>query len=180
MSAFGKGKWEDKMAGQSSKDFVMSRVFDVPRDLLWKCFTDPERMKQWWGPKGFTVIASKMDLRVGGIYHYGMKAPDGSPMWGLFNYREIVPQERLVFINSFSDESGGVTRHPTAPTWPLYMLSTFNFEDAPGGKTKFIVHWQTHNATTEEQKTFEGAQDNMMQGWGGTMDQLEFYIAKVK
>ena len=47
-------------------------------------------MKQWWGPKGFTVIASKMDFRVGGTYHYGMKAPDGSPMWGKFRYREIV------------------------------------------------------------------------------------------
>ena len=50
-------------------------------------------MKQWWGPKGFTVIASKMDLRVGGTYHYGMKAPDGSPMWGKFVFREIVPPE---------------------------------------------------------------------------------------
>jgi uncharacterized protein YndB with AHSA1/START domain len=47
-------------------DFVMSRVFDAPRELMWKCFTEPERMKQWWGPKGFAVIASKMDLQVGG------------------------------------------------------------------------------------------------------------------
>src|SRR5262245_2205961 len=62
-------------------DFVISRVLDAPRELVWKCFTDPERMKQWWGPKGFTVMASKMDLRVGGTYHYGLKAPDGTPMW---------------------------------------------------------------------------------------------------
>ena len=48
---------------QQSSDFVISRVFDAPRDLVWKCFTDPEHMKQWWGPKGFTVVASKMDLR---------------------------------------------------------------------------------------------------------------------
>ena len=47
------------MVETQSKDFVMSRVFDAPRDLLWKCFTDPERMKQWWGPKGFTVFAPK-------------------------------------------------------------------------------------------------------------------------
>ena len=93
-------------------DFVISRVFDAPRDLVWRCFTEPEHMKQWWGPKGFTVLASKMDLRVGGTYHYGMKAPDGGTMWGKFVYREIVPQERLVFINSFSDEKGGITRHP--------------------------------------------------------------------
>lgn len=161
-------------------EFAISRVFDAPRDVLWKCFTEPERMKQWWGPKGFTVIASDMDLRVGGTYHYGMKAPDGTPMWGLFIYREIVPREKLVFVNSFSDEKRGVTRHPMASTWPLRLLSTFTFEDAPGGKTKFTVRWQTLDATAEEQKTFDTMHDSMKQGWGGTMDNLETYLAKSK
>src|SRR5450432_1916579 len=109
-----------------SADFVISRVFNAPRDLLWKCFTEPERMKQWWGPKGYVVTVSKMDLRPGGTYHYGMKTPDGTPMWGRMVYREIVPPEKLVFINSFSDEKGGLTRHPMAPTWPLEMLSVFS------------------------------------------------------
>lgn len=161
-----------------SLDFVITRVFDAPRDLLWKCFTEPERMKQWWGPKGFTVIASNMDLRVGGTYHYGMKAPNGSAMWGLFTYREIVPQEKLVFVNSFSDEKGGVTRHPGHEKWPLKMLSTFTFEEVPGGKTSFTVRWQTLDATAEEQKTFDTMHDSMTQGWGGTMDQLEVYLTK--
>jgi uncharacterized protein YndB with AHSA1/START domain len=167
-------------AETKSKDFTMSRVFDAPRDLLWKCFTDPERMKHWWGPKGFTVITSKMDLRVGGTYHYGMQAPDGSIMWGLFTYREIVPQTKLVFVNSFSDEKGGVTRHPMASTWPLYMLSTFTFEDAAHGKTKFTVRRQTLDATQEEQQTFDTMHDTMTQGWGGTMDQLAAYLANNK
>lgn len=168
------------MAETKSKDFVMSRVFDAPRDVLWTCFTEPERMKQWWGPKGFTVIASKMDLRVGGTYHYGMKAPNGAPMWGIFKYRAIVPQEKLVFVNSFSDEKGGITRHPGHEKWPLTMLSTFTFEDASGGKTKFTVRWQTLDATAEEQNTFDTLHDSMTQGWGGTMDQLEAYLAKAK
>jgi len=105
------------MAAATTKgsSFVISRVFDAPRELLWKCFTDPERMKHWCGPKGFTVIASKMDLHVGGTYHYGMKTPNGDAMWGKFVYREIVPNDRLVFVNSFSDENGGVTRHPGHP-----------------------------------------------------------------
>ena len=111
-----------------NKDFVISRVLDAPRELVWKVFSEPERMKEWWGPKGFTVIASKMDFRPGGIYHYGMQAPNGAAMWGKFVYREIVPPERMVLINSFSDEAGGITRHPMAPTWPLQMLSTFLFE----------------------------------------------------
>ena len=170
------------MIGQKAKDFVMTRVFDAPRDLLWTCFTDPERMKQWWGPKGFTVLSSKMDLRVGGTYHYGMKAPDGASMWGLFTYREIVPKEKLVFVNSFSDENRGVTRHPMAPTWPLTLLTTFTFEDAPGGKTKFTVRWQTLDATEAEQEAFDApqARQSMINGWGGTLDQLAGYLANAK
>ena len=95
----------------ATTDFVISRVFDAPRDLVWKCFTDPAHMQNWWGPKGVPVVASKMDLRPGGTYHYGMKNPDGSVMWGRMVYREVTPPEKLVFINSFSDENGGVSRH---------------------------------------------------------------------
>jgi len=161
-------------------DFVISRTFDAPRDLVWKAFTDPQHMKQWWGPKGFTVIASKMDLRVGGTYLYGMKSPDGQPMWGKFVYREIVPQERLAFINSFSDEQGGVTRHPLAPTWPLELLTVFTFEDLGNGKTRFTIRWSPYKASEEEQKTFDAGRGSMTQGWGGTLDQLETYLAKSK
>ena len=57
----------------TSTDFVISRTFDAPRELVWECFTNPERMKDWWGPKGVSVVHSKMDLRVGGTYHYAMK-----------------------------------------------------------------------------------------------------------
>lgn len=95
-------------------DFVLSRVLNAPHDLVWKGFTDPEHMKHWWGPKGFKVLASKMDLRQGGVYHYGLQTPNGQAMWGKFVYREIVPQEKLVFINSFSDENGGT--NPTSRT----------------------------------------------------------------
>jgi uncharacterized protein YndB with AHSA1/START domain len=161
-----------------SKDFVLSRVFDAPRDLVWKAFTEAERMQQWWGPKGAKVTASKMDLRPGGTYLYGMQTPDGKVMWGKFAYREIVPPEKLVFINSFSDEKGGITRHPLSPSWPLQLLSVFTFEEQPDGKTKFTIRWSTHNATAEEQKAFDAGHASMTQGWGGTMEQLEAYLAK--
>ena len=83
-----------------------------------------------------------MDLRVGGTYHYGLKAPDGSPMWGKFVYRRSCRRSGMVFVNSFSDEEGGITRHPMAPGWPLQMLSIFTFEELPGGKTKFTIRWR--------------------------------------
>jgi uncharacterized protein YndB with AHSA1/START domain len=164
----------------AGSDFVISRVFDAPRELVWKCFTDPEHMQHWWGPKGVTVLKSKMDLRPGGTYLYGMKSPDGSVMWGRMVYREIAPPEKLVFINSFSDEQGGLTRHPMAPTWPLEMLSVFTFEEQPDGKTKFTVRWSPHNATEEERKTFDAGHASMTQGWGGTLEKLGVYLAEAK
>jgi uncharacterized glyoxalase superfamily protein PhnB/uncharacterized protein YndB with AHSA1/START domain len=159
-------------------EFVIARIFDAPRELVWKCFTEPERMKQWWGPKGFKVTASKMDLRPGGTYHYGIKAPDGTPMWGKMVYREISPPDRIVFVNSFSDEAGGTTRHPLHKSWPLQMLSIVTFEEQPDGKTKFTVRWSPLHATPEERKTFDTNHDSMRQGWGGTFDQLAAYLAK--
>jgi uncharacterized protein YndB with AHSA1/START domain len=161
-----------------SPDFVISRVFDAPRELVWKCFTEPERMKEWWGPKGFKSVASKMDLRPGGRYHYCLQAPSGASMWGKLAFREIVPPERMVLINSFSDEAGGTTRHPLHQAWPLEMFSIFTFEEQPGGKTKFTVRWSPHNATAEEQKTFEEGHGSMNQGWSGTLDRLDVYLAK--
>ena len=167
-------------AAAATQEFVISRVLDAPRDLVWKCFTDPAHMKQWWGPKGVKIIRSEMDLRPGGTYHYGMRSPDGMPMWGKFTFREIVPNERLVFINSFSDEGGGITRHPMAPTWPMLMHSTFTFEDEPGGKTKVTIRWQAYQAAPEEQRTFDAGHASMTQGWSGTLDQLGAYLAKAK
>jgi uncharacterized protein YndB with AHSA1/START domain len=161
-----------------SADFVISRVFDASRELVWKCFTEPERMKEWWGPKGFKSVASKMDLRPGGRYHYCLQSPTGAAMWGKLDFREIVPPERMVLINSFSDEAGGTTRHPMHQSWPLEMFSIFTFEEQPGGKTKVTIRWSPHNATAEEQKTFDASHDSMRMGWTGSLDQLDAYLAK--
>jgi uncharacterized protein YndB with AHSA1/START domain len=159
-----------------SEEFVISRVFDAPRELVWKCFTDPAHMQAWWGPKGATVTQAKMDLRPGGIFHYRMETADGGEIWGKMVYREITPRDRIVFLNSFSDEAGGTTHHPMAPTWPLEMLSIFTFEDVAGGKTRFTVRWSPHNATEEGRKTFDTMHDSMRQGWGGTLDKLGGYL----
>jgi uncharacterized protein YndB with AHSA1/START domain len=164
----------------TNSEFVISRALDAPRDLVWKAFTDPEHLKHWWGPKGFTVIHSKMDLRLGGTYHYGMRAPNGLPMWGKFVFREIVAPERMVFISSFSDEAGGTTRHPGQMSWPLEIRSAFTFEELPDGKTKFTVRWSPHKASAEERKTFDDGYNSMRMGWSGTLEQLEAYLAKAR
>ncbi len=159
------------------RPFVLARVFKAPRDLVFKAFTEPDRMMHWWGPKGFKVLKASMDLRPGGTYLYGMAAPDGNSMWGKFVFREIVAPEKLVFINSFSDEAGGITRHPMNPTWPLELLSTITFDEHPDG-TLLTIRWETlPTATEEERATFDAGRISMNQGWGGTMEQLEAYLS---
>lgn len=163
--------------GMSDPEFVISRAFDAPRILLWKALTEPERMARWWGPKGFPVIAAKMDFRPGGTYHYGLKTPDGGVMWGRFVYREIEEPSRIVLVNSFSDESGGITRHPMSESWPLQLLSTFTLTEKGAG-AELTVRWRPLDATAEESETFAAATQSMTQGWTGTLDQLSDYLAR--
>ena len=164
-------------ARQAEKPFVISREFGAPRDLVWKSGTEAERRKQWWGPKGFIVHTCKVDLRPGGIFHYGMTAPDGSDMWGRFLYREIEAPRRLKFIVSFSDPDAGMSRHPGHLQWPLQMLSTVTFQKAGGGTT-VTVQWEAYEATDGERKTFQDGMESMQQGWTGTFEQFGDYLAK--
>jgi uncharacterized protein YndB with AHSA1/START domain len=165
------------MSPKKASDFVITRVFDAPRDLVWKAFTERERLIRWWGPKGFTMQAAKLDLRPGGVFHYSMRSPDGRDMWGKFVYREIVAPERLVFINSFSDAEGNLTRHPMSPTWPLEVLNTVTLSEHDR-KTTLSLRGIPINATEEERKTFEAGHQSMQQGFKGTLDQLAEYLAK--
>ena len=166
------------MAEPKIKPFVISRVFDAPRDRVWQAWTEVERLKQWFSPKGFTRIAAKMDFCVGGIYHYGMRTPTGQEIWGRFLYREIVKPERLVWINSFSDKDGGLTTHPMNPACPREMLTTLSFK-ALGGKTEVTIDWIPVEGSTESEfGTFDKGRDSMQMGWTGTLDQFSAYLAK--
>lgn len=159
--------------------FEISRTFDAPRSLVWKAWTEPDRMAQWFGPKGAKVFHSKNDARPGGVYHYGMQTPDGNKVWGTWVYREISEPQRLVFVSSFSDEKGGIARHPMAPDWPRETLSTILF-DEKNGKTTVTVKWVPINSTETERKVFRDAKASMHGGWSGTFDQLEEYVAEVQ
>jgi len=97
-------------------------------------------------------------------------------MWGKFVYREIVAPERIVLVNSFSDEQGNLTRHPMSPTWPLEMLSTTTFAEHEG-RTTITVQWVPLNAAESERKTFETSHEGMRMGWTGTFEQLAQYLA---
>src|SRR5262252_8938849 len=82
---------------------VVTRVFDAPRELVWKAWTDPKYVMQWWGPKGFTAPVCKIDFRVGGKFLFCMRTPDGQEGWNGGEYHEIVPHEKIVFSIYFAD-----------------------------------------------------------------------------
>jgi uncharacterized protein YndB with AHSA1/START domain len=158
----------------TGKPFVITRTFDAPRALVWEMFTKAEHLKHWMGPGGALSHAT-VDLRVGGIFHYGMALPNGQTMWGKWTFVEITPPEKLVLIVAFSDADKGVTVHPMSATWPRETRSVTTFTES-NGKTIIRLEWTAHNATPEEQATFDAAHDSMTQGWGGTMAALDAYL----
>ncbi|MHB8845862.1 MAG: SRPBCC family protein [Nitrospirota bacterium] len=123
---------ERAAAKSGGRELVMKREFNAPREEVWKAWTDPEIMKRWWGPKGFTAPVIKIDLRVGGTYLGCMRSPEGKDTWSTGVYQEIVPLEKIVTTDSFADEKGNVvpaSRYGMAGDFPLELLITVTFED---------------------------------------------------
>jgi len=159
------------------RPFIIARVFDAPRDLVWQAWTQSQRLMHWWGPKGFTVRVCNVDLRPGGVFHYCLRMPNGGDLWGRFVYREITAPGRLVFLNTFSDEAGNVTRNPWAPDWPLELLNTLALDELEG-RTAFRLHSIPFHASQSERGAFEAGNSSLRQGWTGTLEQLAAYLAK--
>jgi uncharacterized protein YndB with AHSA1/START domain len=165
---------ESKIPG--APEFSFSRVFNAPREQVFKAFTDLDALKRWWGPRGFDWVSATLDLRPGGMFHYCMRSPQGADMWGRFVYREIAPPERLVYVNSFSDESGGITPNPWMPDWAREVLNTVTFAEHEGNTT-VTLHGTPINTDEVGRKLFEGAGESMRKGFGGTLDALDEYLA---
>lgn len=163
-----------------SQEFTFSRTFDAPRERVWRAWTDAESLARWWGPKNATIRVLKLEFRPGGMFHYTMAFQPGHEMYGRFIYREIVAPERIVFVISFSDAAGGITRAPfpqLKDLWPLEVLNTVTFTEQ-GGKTTIALRGSPIDATEDERAMFAANADSMRQGFGGTFDQLTGFLAK--
>jgi uncharacterized protein YndB with AHSA1/START domain len=95
-----------KVTTPTDREIVLTRVFDAPAHLVYKAFTDPELLKRWFGPHGYSLTLCEVDLRVGGEWRYVLKGPDGTTMGMGGVYREIVPGQRTVHTESFDDYPG--------------------------------------------------------------------------
>lgn len=164
--------------GESSA-LVLTRVFDAPRELVFKVWTDPEHFRNWWGPKSFSLNVTKMDVRPGGIFLGSQTSPEGHVMWGKFVYQEVTPPEKLVFIQSFADEDGNIVRAPFNPNWPRQILNILTLSDE-AGKTLLTLHGYPLNATEQERAVFETMRPMVQQGFDGTFDQLADYLESQK
>jgi uncharacterized protein YndB with AHSA1/START domain len=123
---------------------VIERIFDAPVDLIWQMWTQPEHFKNWYGPEGFTVPVAEMDVRVGGkrLICMEMQTPERRmKMWFIGEYREVAPNERLVYTDSMADENGKVVS-PSAMGMPEGHPETTEvtvlLEDL-GGRTKMVM-----------------------------------------
>lgn len=158
------------------KDFVISRVFDAPRELVFKVWTQAEHFAAWFGPVGCTCRVAKMELVPGGECLYALMTPNGNELWIKWTFREIKAPGLIVVMTSFADEKGAPLRHPTSPSFPLEKISTVTFEEKDG-KTTVTLRWTPFNATEAEQKAFDGDKASATAGWTGTFDRLERYLA---
>ena len=157
--------------------FVITRTFVASRARLWQAWTDPAQMAQWLGPKGTTGTTLAADLRPGGLLHWRMDGADGSVMWGRAIYREVTPPARLVYVQSFSDESGGIARAPFFDgRWPMEMLTVVTFEE-DGAGTRITLTWSPLDAEADERANFIANIPSMHGGWGNSFDQLDALIA---
>jgi uncharacterized protein YndB with AHSA1/START domain len=146
---------------------VISRVVDAPRELVFKAFTDPRHLSQFWGPNGFDASACEVDLRVGGKFRVQMRGPDGGtyPCTGI--YREIVPPERLVYAGT-----GDADNNPCGGGLPPHALVTITFA-AQAGKTKITVHTRFQSAADRDMATKGGFKI----GWSECLERVETLLA---
>ena len=153
----------------AGRDLVIERVFDAPRELVWKAWTEPERTMRWWGPKGFTSPHCEINLRAGGKYLFAMQSAEfngGQPIWSTGVYREIVAMERIVCTDSFADEHGNVvpgSHYGLGADFPHELRVILTFDDL-GGKTRLTLR----HAGMPAGEMSEGASV----GWSESFDKL--------
>lgn len=147
-------------APASDRQLVLTRVVDVPADKLYRGWTEPELMKQWFAPKPFTAPVAETDVRPGGSSFIVMKDPEGNEYPNRGVYLDVVPGKKIVFTDAF--DSAWI------PSAKPFFVATVEFEDLGGGKTRYTAtarHWTVEDRQAHEAMGFH-------EGWGVCLDQL--------
>jgi uncharacterized protein YndB with AHSA1/START domain len=144
---------------EDTHELTLTRVIDAPRQALWRCWTEPELIKQWFTPRPWTTPVVEVDVRPGGASHMIFRGPDGEEYPNRGVYLEVVPGERLVFTDAYS---GGWMPSPKP-----FMTAIISFADEEGGTryTARVRHWSAEDRARHEDMGFHD-------GWGRATDQL--------
>jgi uncharacterized protein YndB with AHSA1/START domain len=184
--AGGNATW-DRLAEHLEKEaskkeiFVINRTFEAPIDVMFDAWTDPKHLSQWLAPKGFTMRFIKADIKEGGSTFFSMTDGAKITMYARAKYLEVRRPDRIVYTQQFCDEHDkNASRHPMAPTWPETMLTTVVLTEEAPDQTRVTVTWEVHGkATPEEVETFCKGRGGMTQGWTGSFDKLEEFLANL-
>lgn len=141
----------------AERELVITRLFDAPRDVVFQAWTEPERLIEWWGPKGFTTPSFELDLRPGGAWRAHMRSQEGKDYIHYGVLREIVPPERLVLTFVWEDD----------PDHEMLVTVTFAERD---GRTEMTLRQGPFKAADERTSHEEG--------WAESLDYLAAYLAK--
>jgi uncharacterized protein YndB with AHSA1/START domain len=150
----------------AERELVLTRLIDAPRAAVYRCWTEPELLKQWFAPKPFTTPVAELDVRPGGSNLIVMKGPDGVEMPNPGVYLEVVPNEKLVFTNAYT--------RAWEPSEKPFMTVVLTFEDEDG-KTRYTaraLHWTVADRQAHEQMGFH-------EGWGICADQLAETVRQI-
>lgn len=155
---------------------IITREFNASKESVYKAWTVPELAKKWWGPEDFTAPSIKIDLKVGGMYIFAMQGPKGSEwdkvMYSAGVYKEIVPNEKLVVTDYFSDEDGNKMSpadYGMGSNFPDENIVTVLFEETSPGKTKLSIIYPE----PEDQAQMDAILKNgMKEGWNSSLNKL--------
>ena len=153
-----------------SNDIVINKVFNLPLNAVWLAWTEPEHLKKWWGPKGFTCPSSQIEAKVGGKYLNCMRGPDGKEYWSTGEVKEFIPERKLVITDSFADEKGNIrsaSDYGMPGNWPKELLITVYFEEADGATKMKLRHQGVPGEVRED----------CIKSWNESFDKLENNIA---
>lgn len=150
---------------------VINRTFDAPVSKVWEAWSNPEVMKQWWGPEGFTCPSCNIDFQVGGTFLGCMRAASGEEFWSTGTYKEITPFQKIVCSDSFSDPDGNVvpaSHYGMTEDFPLELTVTLTFEEHDG---------HTHMTLTHEGVPEGEIQHQTQEGWNTSLNKLATLVS---
>jgi uncharacterized protein YndB with AHSA1/START domain len=144
----------------AKRELVLERIFDAPREKVYRAWTEPKLLKQWFAPKPWTTPGAALDVRPGGSSMIVMRDPDGKDYPNQGTYLEVVENEKLVFTDAFTAA--------WEPSEKPFMLAIVTFDDLGDGKTRYtarVRHWTVEDREEHEKMGFHA-------GWGQCADQL--------